>query len=371
VSGRFTRATNRGRQIDPERPLTVGLVGLGYWGPNLLRVLAENPSVEVRWICDLDEGRLERLERRYPDVRRTSSVDELFDDEDLDAMLIATPVFTHYDMASRALQAGKHTFVEKPLAPSAAEAGDLVRHASDCGLVLMCGHTFVYSPPVRAIKALIAAGDLGDIFFITASRVNLGMHQRDVSVVWDLGPHDFSILLSWINETPVSVRAVGRDSVVPGVHDVAFVTLTYASGIVANVELSWLAPSKLRRTVIVGSRKMVVYEDGQGESVRVFDRGVVYQDPETFGEYNLSYRTGDILSPRVETYEPLAAELDDFCQAIRTGSKTLASGELAEEVVRITEAADESLHRGGVAISLEKGPASGYSSWAGTRAGAL
>src|SRR5262245_59493193 len=233
-----------------ERPLTFGLVGLGYWGPNLLRVLADMPDAEVRWLCDLDPQRLERFGRRYPGCERTAEVDRLFDDPDLDAIVIATPVFTHFDLASRSLRAGKHTFVEKPLASSSEEASQLLRLARAEQRALMCGHTFVYSPPVRAVKSLIDAEELGEIYFLSSSRVNLGLHQPDVSVIWDLGPHDFSILLHWLGEMPRTVRAVGRDSIVPGIPDVAFITLTYASGIVANVELSWLAPSKLRRTVV-------------------------------------------------------------------------------------------------------------------------
>jgi predicted dehydrogenase len=222
----------------------------------------------------------------------------------------------------------------------------------------MCGHTFVYSPPVRRIKELLDRSELGEVFFVSSSRVNLGLHQSDVSVIWDLGPHDFSILQYWLDETPQTVRAVGRDSIVSGIADVAFVTLTYASGIIANVELSWLAPSKLRRTVVVGSEKMVVYDDGTTEPVRVFDHGVVYRDPATFGEHHLSYRTGDILSPKVDTSEPLAIELDDFVEAIHFGTPTDASVELAQDVVRVTEAADESLRLGGreLAIASERHP---------------
>jgi predicted dehydrogenase len=332
--------------------LSVGVVGLGYWGPNLLRVLAEMPDVSVRWICDLDDRRLERFARRYPACSATGDADLLFDDEDLDAVFIATPVFTHFDLASRSLRAGKHTFVEKPLAPSAESASELVRLAETDGQVLMCGHTFVYSPPVRAVKELLDREELGEIFFVSSSRVNLGLHQPDVSVIWDLGPHDFSILLYWLQETPRTVRAVGRDSILSGIPDVAFVTLGYESGIVANVELSWLAPSKLRRTVVVGSRKMVVYDDGTAEPVRIFDHGVVYRDPETFGEHHLSYRTGDILSPHVATDEPLVKELDDFVSAIRNGGETVASARLAKDVVQLTEAADRSLKRGGAEVSI-------------------
>jgi predicted dehydrogenase len=336
-----------------DTPLTFGLIGLGYWGPNLLRVLADMPDAEVKWLCDLDVQRLERFGRRYPGSARTTDVDALLEDPEVDALVIATPVFTHFDLASKSLRAGKHTFVEKPLASSGEEAAQLMRLAEHEDRKLMCGHTFIYSPPVRAVKSMFDSGGLGEIFFISSSRVNLGLHQPDVSVIWDLGPHDFSILLHWLDEMPRAVRAVGRDSIVPGIPDVAFINLTYDSGIVANVELSWLAPSKLRRTVVVGSEKMVVYEDGAPEPVRIFDHGVVYKDPETFGEYQLSYRTGDILSPKIDTHEPLMEELRDFAGAIQGGGDTVASARMATDVVRLVEAADESLQRGGAEIAIE------------------
>ncbi len=352
---RSQNGSGNGSRRDGQRELRFGVVGLGYWGPNLLRVLQEVADVEVAWICDLDEEQLARVGRRYPAAERTTEVDDVLDDPSVDVVVLATPVFTHFDLAHRALSAGKHTFVEKPLAPSSEKAAELARIAKDAGLTLMCGHTFVYSPPVRTVKRLLDEKKLGEVFFVSSSRVNLGLHQADVSVVWDLGPHDFSILLYWLGEVPQTVRAVGRDSIVPGIADVAFVNLTYGSGIVANVELSWLAPSKLRRTVVVGSEKMVVYDDGTTEPVRVFDHGVVYRDPETFGEHHLSYRTGDILSPKVETHEPLMAELEDFVEAVRFGTRTDASIELAQDVVRVTEAADESLRLGGREIPIEPG----------------
>jgi predicted dehydrogenase len=347
------------RDNGPSPSLAFGLIGLGYWGPNLLRVLTDLPDVEVKWICDLDPQRLERFGRRYPRSNQTGDIEVLLDDPDVDAVLIATPVFTHFDLASKALRAGKHTFVEKPLASSAEDAAHLLRLAEAEERTLMCGHTFVYSPSVRAVKSLLDAEELGEIFFISSSRVNLGLHQPDVSVIWDLGPHDFSILLHWLGEMPTVVRAVGRDSIVPGIPDVAFITLTYETGIVANVELSWLAPSKLRRTVVVGSQKMVVYDDGAPEPVRVFDHGVVYKDPETFGEYQLSYRTGDILSPKVDTSEPLMEELRDFAGSIRDGGETVASATLARDVVRLVEAADHSLREGGAEVAIDDAPGEG------------
>jgi predicted dehydrogenase len=333
--------------------VAVAVVGLGYWGPNLLRVLGDNEEVEVRWLCDTDRDRLAKYRRRHPGARVTTHIERVLGDVEVDAVIIATPVHTHYDLAAQALAAGKHVFVEKPLAPSSELADDLAALAVEQDRILMCGHTFVYSPPVRTIKRMLEAGKLGEIFFISSSRVNLGIHQRDVSVIWDLGPHDFSILLYWLSELPTNVRAVGRDSIVPGIADVAFITMNFASGIVANVELSWLAPSKLRRTVLVGSESMVIYDDGATEPVRLFDRGVVYHDPATFGEYHLSYRTGDILSPKIESHEPLGLELGDFVNAIRSGERMEFHTALARSVVRIVEAADRSLALGGREVSLD------------------
>jgi predicted dehydrogenase len=334
-------------------PVRIAVVGLGYWGPNLLRVLSDNPEVVISWICDLDRDRLARYRRRYPAARITTRIDRVLKDPEVDAVIIATPVHTHYALATQVLDAGKHVFVEKPLAPSSELADDLAHHARERDRTLMCGHTFIYSPPVRAVKRMLESGTLGDIFFISSSRVNLGLHQRDVSVVWDLGPHDFSILLYWLSELPTSVRAVGRDSIVKGIHDVAFISMTFASGIIANVELSWLAPSKLRRTVVVGSERMVIYDDGAAEPVRLFDRGVVYRDPETFGEYHLSYRSGDILSPKIESHEPLGLELGDFVDSVRSGGRMEYHTTLARSVVRIVEAADASLHDGGREVVLD------------------
>src|SRR4051812_23384896 len=335
------------------KPLRVGVVGLGYWGPNLLRVLSEMDAVDVTWICDLDAERLGRYGRRHHVARTTTSYDQLLADPELDAIFIATPVFTHFELAAAALRAGKHCFVEKPLAPSVAEADELIELAAAEDVRLMCGQTFLYSPPVRAVKKMLEAGDLGDLYFISSSRVNLGLHQRDVSVVWDLGPHDFSILLYWLDEMPETVISTGRDSIVRGIPDVAFMNLKFGSGVIANVELSWLAPSKLRRTAIVGSEKMVVYEDGGPEPIRVFDSGVVYEDPETFGEYHLSYRTGDIISPRLSASEPLGRELEEFVNAIRGEQSEVDNLRLARNVVLLCEGAEASLRDDGSAVSFD------------------
>src|SRR5206468_2796545 len=263
---------------------------------NLVRNLAELSAFELTHRCDLRQEVFEAVQGRYPHAQTTTRFEEVLREDAVDAVAIATPVSTHYPLAMSALQAGKHAFVEKPLAGSSDEVRELIGLAEKSELVLMPGHTFLYSPAVTTIKNLIESGELGEIYFISSSRVNLGLHQPDASVVWDLGPHDFSILRYWLGELPAEVSALSRSCLLPSIPDVCFINLKYASGTVAHVELSWLSPSKLRRTAIVGSKKMVVYDDTSNESVRIFDSGATLPDPETFGEYRLSYRTGDIVS---------------------------------------------------------------------------
>jgi predicted dehydrogenase len=328
-------------------PVRMAVVGLGYWGPNLVRNLHEVPNAEVMWVCDSRLAALDKIGGRYPAVRRTTDFTDVLGDPDVEAVAIATPVSTHFDLAMAALEAGKHVFVEKPLAASTIEVLELIAAAERHDRVLMPGHTFLYSPPVNMIRDMIEGGELGEIYFISASRVNLGLHQRDVSVAWDLGPHDFSILRYWLDETPTHATALSRGCVIPSTPDVAFINLEFLSGTIAHLELSWLAPTKLRRTTIVGSRKMVLYDDtSSSEPVRVFDSGVMLKDPATFGEYQLTYRTGDIVSPRLDVAEPLALEMTDFCEAVRQGTTPRSSRELGLEVVRMIEAVEASLESG-------------------------
>src|SRR5919108_889945 len=314
-------------------PVRIAVIGLGYWGPNIVRNLNELPIASPQIVCDLREDALSRIERRYPAIRTTTDVDAVLTDDSIEAVALVTPVGTHAELATAALEAGKHVFVEKPLAGSSAEADALIRLADETELVLMPGHTFLYSPPVTLIKDLIESGELGDIYFISSSRVNLGIHQSDVSIIWDLGPHDFSILLYWLETLPDRVSAVSRSCILPGIADVAFVTLEYPPGTVAPVEMSWLAASKLRRKTIFGAQRMVVYDDTSTAPVRLFDAGVMSGEPQTFGEYRLTYRTGSIISPRVEPTEPLALELTDFCEAVRGDGPLRASAALGADVV--------------------------------------
>ena len=328
--------------------VNVGIVGLGYWGPNLLRNVASNRRCGEITICDNDASKLDRMARRFPAAGKCGRYEELLADDSLDAIVIATDVSSHFPLGKAALEAGRHVFIEKPFASSTREAETLVEMAEERSLVSMVGHTFLYSPPVVATKRIIDSGELGDILFVTSSRVNLGLHQKDVSVIWDLCPHDFSMLFYWLGEEPTWVSAFGHDYVIDGIPDVAFVDLRFPRGTIGNVQVSWLAPSKLRRTVVVGSRKMLVYDDTEPyEKIKIYDKGVEVMEPESFGEYQLAYRTGDIVSPKLDTYEPLASEMEDFLRCVETGGTPRASGRNGLEVVRALEMADGSLKAGG------------------------
>lgn len=333
--------------------IDVGVIGCGYWGPNLVRNLVENRHCRSVMACDLDHGRLDYIQKRYPVDAITSDFQDILDNPSIKAVVIATPLSTHYPLAKRALEAGKHVFVEKPFAHTSAQATELMRIAEEKSLVLMVGHTFIYSPAVNKIREILDSGELGDIFYISSSRVNLGLHQKDVSVLWDLAPHDLSMIFYWLDEFPKQVSAVGRDYVQPGLPDVAFMDLSFGSGVLAHVEVSWLSPSKLRNTTIVGSKKMLVYDDTEHlEKVKIFDKGVNYKDPETFGEYQLSYRAGDIVSPKLDSYEPLQSEMDDYLSAILTGGRPRTHAESGLTVVKVLEEAERSLIDGGQPMKL-------------------
>ncbi len=329
----------------------VALIGCGYWGSKHVRVFRELPGIRVSMVADPVQSRRAHIEQTYPDVRTTASYGDVLH-SDAHGVVIATPVSTHFAIARDALLAGKDVLVEKPLTANAAEALELCRLADQLGRVLMVGHTFLYHPAVEYLKGLVESAALGRIYYADAARLNLGLFQRDTDVIWDLAPHDFSIFLHWLGK-PSFIRAVGRDAIVAGMLDVAFIDLGFPSGCLIHVELSWLAPSKLRRTTIVGSEKMLIYEDTSTEPVRVFDSGVTMRTPRTFGEYQLAYRTGDVVAPRIEPREPLLVELADFCSAISTGITPRSSAQLGLEVVRTIEAAERSIEQGGCKVPVD------------------
>jgi predicted dehydrogenase len=335
-------------------PLRTVVVGYGYWGPNLVRNVMESPDFELAALCERDLSRGQAFATKAPGIPVICDLDEVLDDPTIDAVIVATPPHTHHAIVKAALLAGKHVLVEKPLATTSMDAIDLVDTALTRNVLLMPGHTFLYSPPVAKVRQLIDRDVLGEMYFVTSSRMNLGKYQKD-GVICDLAPHDISILLHWIDEPIVQVAASGRSVFQDGVPETAFLTLTFAGGAAANIELSWLAPRKVRQMVVVGSQRMVQYDDtSSDEPIRVFDRGMEFETPENFGEYQLTYRSGDIITPRLEPAEPLALELQDFAHCIRTGATPRSHAYLGVEVVAAMEAAQESLRRGGVPVSVAK-----------------
>jgi len=333
----------------------VVVVGYGYWGPNLVRNIMERTELRLLGLCELDRERANQFRARYPGIPVVGDLDDLLIDPRVDAVVVATPPRTHYPLAAGALRAGKHVLVEKPLATRADDARELIQLADERNLVLMPGHTFLYSPPVVKVRELLVAGSLGDAYFITSSRMNLGIYQPD-GVICDLAPHDLSILLYWLEQPVVQVSATGRGMFDGDVPDTAFLNLTFACGTVANVQISWLAPRKMREMVIVGSRQMVRYADLAGdEAIKIYDRGLDREQPEpgNFGEYRLTYRTGDMVAPRIEAAEPLNLELQDFSRAILTGEEPRSNARLGLEIVKVLEAAELSLRLHGQPVRVE------------------
>jgi len=337
-------------------PTRVAVIGLGYWGPNLMRNLTLIPDVQVIAGCDLSIRRLERMMRRFPNVREfTTDCDILLRRPDIDAVVIATPVETHYKLAKKALLHDKDVFIEKPMAASSEEAEELIKICEERGRILMVGHTFLYNPAVRKVKEIIDKGDLGQIYYITSTRINLGIHRKDANVIWDLAAHDFSIIIYWLGEDPIYVYTVGKDFILNGVPDVAFLHVVFPSGVIADLQVSWLAPSKVRNITVVGSDRMIIYDDTSSyEKVRIFDSGVDYSEPETFGEFQLSYRTGDILSPKIDSIEPLRLEMQHFIECIRERTKPLTDGYNGLRVVRALELAERSMKDTGLRLISEK-----------------
>ncbi len=337
-------------------PVGVAVIGYGYWGPNLARNVSERPEFELAALCEPNAERARAFSQRHPDVPVHTDIDEVLNDPAVEAVVVATPPRTHHPLAKRALEAGRHVLVEKPLATTSADASELIALAEHRGLILMPGHTFVYSPAVNTIREMILDGVIGDVYFITSSRMNLGKYQRD-GVVCDLAPHDLSILLYWLDEPIVKVAASARSVFQEGVPETAFLTLGFAGGATANVQVSWLAPRKVRQMVVVGSKRMVVYDDtASDEPVRVYDRGMDFEVPTNFGEYQLTYRSGDVIIPRIDAWEPLGLELQDFAHSIRTGNEPRSNAALGLQIVGALEAAETSLRRDGQPIPLHWTP---------------
>jgi len=331
---------------------TVGVIGCGYWGPNLLRNFAENEAAELRWICDADEARLAAMRRRYPAAQTSNEYQKLLDDPNLDAIAVVTPVATHFQIARAALVAGKHLLVEKPLTATAAEAEELNDLAARNQRTLMVDHTFVYTGAVRKMKEIVASGALGDLLYFDSVRINLGLFQKDINVLWDLAPHDLSIMDYLIDRQPDGLSAIGSCHIEPGIENIAYLMLHFPGDFIAHFHFNWLAPVKIRRTMIAGSSKMILYDDIEPtEKVRIYDKGVttnrVGADREADYQTLVSYRTGDVWAPKLDSTEALRHVVTEFLDSIRKRRPPLTDGQAGLRVVRLLEAAQQSIKAGG------------------------
>ena len=335
-------------------PLCVGVVGCGYWGPNLVRNFRKISNCTVKAICDVNVERLVHLQSLYPEVETVTDFERFLAESALDAVAIATPVKHHYSLAKASLLAGKHTFIEKPMASSSAECEELIEIARRNGLILMVGHTYLYSSPVKKIVDLVEAGDIGEIRYINCRRLNLGLFQKDINVAWDLAPHDISIILHVLGECPISVNCSGNAHVTSGIEDVTNMSLSFRKKRFATIQSSWLEPRKVREMTIVGTRRMIVYDDLQTlEKIRVYD--VRVERPphyDSFAEFQYSYHYGDSYIPYIHQEEPLRSLAQHFVDCIATGTKPATSGEEGLELVKILEAASASLRANGAPVFL-------------------
>lgn len=335
----------------------VGVIGYGYWGPNLARNFAESSDTRLVAVSDLDVKRLALAARRYPGIHTTPDPREVIANPQVDAVAVATPVSSHFSVALQALQAGKHVLVEKPLTATAEEAVQLIEMASRRRCILMVDHTFVYTAAVRKIHELVRNDELGEIYYYDSARVNLGLFQHDVNVIWDLAVHDIAIMDYVLPSRPIAVSATGMSHVPGGLENIAYLTLFFDSSLIAHIHVNWLAPVKLRRTLIGGSRKMIVYDDLEpSEKIKVYDRGItVNSSAESVYQLLIGYRTGDMWAPQVDTTEALRTEALHFAQCVREGACPTTDGEVGLRVVRILEAATESLGKRGHLVDLPRG----------------
>lgn len=332
----------------------VGAIGYGYWGPNLIRNFVEISTSEVVGVADLSESRLQHVRERHPQIPVTTSNHRDLFDLDMDAVVVATPPQTHFDVVRECLLQGKHVLVEKPITLESDHARELIRIAEERELVLMVGHTFEYNSAVRTLKRMIHNGELGDIYYIDAVRVSLGMFSSKLNVIWDLAPHDLSILLYLLDSKPLQVSAQGNKCLQPDIEDVAYMSLRFPNNILAHMRLSWLDPRKTRRITVVGSEKMVIYDDVEPhEKLKVYDKRVdAVRHTDTYGEFHFAYHYGDIVSPYVRFDEPLRVECAHFIDCIREGKRPQTDGENGLRIVEIIEAAQQSMQEDNRTISL-------------------
>ncbi len=336
-------------------PLKVGVIGCGYWGPNLVRNFARHPDVEVQAVCDKDIRRAQRTGGEYRVPFVTDRPEEMLGDGKVDLVVVATPTATHYPLAKAALEAGKHVLVMKPLTSGAAEAEELEELARTKGVLLAVDHTFVFTPAVRKLRQLVSSGELGELYYFDSVRVNLGLFQHDINVIWDLAPHDISILDFVVGGEPEEIGAVGVAHAGSRTENIAYITIKYPNSFLAHVHVNWLAPAKVRQMILGGSRKMVVYDDVQpSEKIKVYDKGVSFQSEGNGDPYKfmVSYRSGDIVSPQLDGKEALAVEVDNIVKALAGKEPLVVDGAAGLRVVQLLEAAQRSMAQGGVPVPL-------------------
>jgi predicted dehydrogenase len=333
----------------------IGVIGYGYWGPNLVRNFAETNGAAMAAVADLDPKKLELVRKRYPTVHTTTSFQELLNDPGIDAIAVATPVNTHFELGMAVLKAGKHLWLEKPMTETSLQARQLVEEAAKRNLVLMVDHTFVYTGAVRKMGEVVKSGQLGKVFYYDSTRVNLGLFQRDVSVISDLAVHDFSILDYLLEEHPIAVSASGTNHFPGTPENLAYITLFYDSGIIAHINVSWLAPVKVRQILLGGSDKMITYDDLEpSEKLKIYDKGVRFtDDPAQIQEMRVGYRTGDMWAPKLDGSEALRVEADHFVDCIVHGKQPLSDGNLGMRVVELVEAATSSMRGRGETIYVQ------------------
>jgi predicted dehydrogenase len=334
---------------------TIAVIGCGYWGPNLVRNLRTLPQCRVRYACDLDQRRLAHMKSLYPEVTVTTDFEQIIEDQDVHAVFIAVPLDQHFELSRKSLLAAKHTFIEKPMASSVSECRELLGLAEKQELALMVGHTFLYSAPVRKIKEIVTSGELGDLLYISSQRLNLGLFQKRYNVTWDLAPHDLSIILYIMGEAPVAVNCQGMAHVTPGIEDITNMSLEFSKGGFATVQSSWLDPNKVRRMTFVGSKRMLLYDDTEPlEKIRIYDKRVeIPPHYDTFADFHYSYHYGSTYCPYVNQIEPLKVQCQQFLDCIRKGVTSDSGGHEGLEVVRILEAASESLKNGGSKVAVK------------------
>jgi len=333
--------------------IKIGIIGFGYWGPNLVRNFNSNPNCTVSMVGDKRDERLDVVSKLYPGVSVTKSADDVFNSSDVDAVVIATPVFTHFELAEKALKSGKHVLLEKPMTSTAEESEKLIELANANDKVLMVDHTFLYTGAVQKIKDLVEAGTIGSVNYFDSTRINLGLFQPDINVLWDLAPHDISILSHLISEQPHSIQSTGVSHTNNDIENIAYMTVNYDSGLIAHFNCSWSSPVKIRQILIGGDKKMIVFNDMEPtEKVKIYDTGYDLTNEEDKRRVLVDYRTGDIYTPKVDQKEALAGVTSDFINAIDTGQSPLASCESGLAVVKILEAAQHSIKNKGSEVIL-------------------